>query len=80
MEDPAGDAVAGPDLTVIEHKIPKNPWNTAKSEREEKILVNGDSVAGETLKYEEDEERRDKKEKGDKKSNQCEQVYRDVKI
>ena len=74
------DAVAGPNLTVKEHKVPNDPGNAAQSEREEKILVNGDSVTGETLKYEEDEERRDKKEKGDKKSNQCEQVYRDVKI
>ena len=71
MENPAPDAIARPNLTVIENKVvPEDPGKTAECKRDEEILVNGDSVTREAFKLEEDEKRRDEKEQGDRKSKQ----------
>ena len=81
VEDPAPDAIAGPNLTVIENKVvPEDPGKTAEWKRDEEILVNGDSVTGEAFKLEEDEERRDKKEQGDAKAKQREPVDGNMKV
>ena len=66
VENPAANAVARPNLTVIQNKVvPENPGYTAKCVRDEEILVNGNSGAGETFEEIEDHERAKPKKQGD---------------
>ena len=72
VENPAGNAVPRPNLTVIQNKVvPENPGYTAKCVREEEILVNGNSVTGETFEEVEDHERANQKKQRDANSKYC---------
>ena len=81
MENPAPDNIARPDLSVIEYKMePEEPGNTATGERYEEILVDRYSITREALECEENQKRGDKKNQGDTKTQQREEIDRAVKV
>ena len=56
MENPAPDTIAGPNITVIDDKvIPEKPGDTTQCQRDEEILVDGDSSTRKVLECKEDD-------------------------
>ena len=72
VENPAPDAITEPNITVVQNKeVPKNPRNAIHYVGDEEILMNGDSVTGETFEAIEDHEGAREKEQGETKAKQC---------